>query len=153
MNGATTADVAVIGAGISGLATAHFLAGKGFEPHLIEKQDRAGGTIRTTRTSGFLVEHGPNSVQDTTPLWRELCGDLGIEDSIEYPGAGAENRYVVRGGVLHPLPMSPPAMIRSKLFSTRAKLRLLKEPFIGPAPAAAEETLPATAHRTRCPAR
>ena len=77
MNGATTADVAVIGAGISGLATAHFLAGKGLDPHLIEKQDRAGGTIRTTRTSGFLVEHGPNSVQDTTPLWRELCGDLG----------------------------------------------------------------------------
>ncbi len=133
--------VAVIGAGISGLVTAHFLAEKGLNPHLVETRERAGGTIRTTRINGFLVEHGPNSAQDTTPLLRRLCADLGIEETLEYPGAKARNRYVVRAGTLHPLPLSPPAMIRSRLFSTRAKLRLLAEPFIPPAPSAAEETL------------
>ena len=73
MDGRITSDVAVVGAGISGLATAHFLASKGLNCLLIEKDDRAGGNIRTTRTGGFLVEHGPNSMQNTTPPLDQLC--------------------------------------------------------------------------------
>ena len=141
MTTTTQTDVAVIGGGLSGLTTAHFLAAAGLESLVVEKQDRTGGTIRTTRIDDFLVEHGPNTALDTTPLLHQLVADLEIEDELEYAGESAKNRYVVRGGMLHPLPMSPPAMIRSKLFSTRAKLRLLKEPFIRPAPAASEETL------------
>ncbi|NNG27456.1 MAG: protoporphyrinogen oxidase, partial [Ignavibacteriaceae bacterium] len=40
-------------------------------------------------------------------------------------------RYILRDGELHALPMSPPSFIKTKLFSGKAKLRLIKEPFIG----------------------
>ena len=91
-------DVAIVGAGISGLATAHFLAD--LEPVLIERQERAGGSIRTTRTRGFLIEHGPNTILDTTPLLHRLLAELGLEERLLYADERAKKRYVVRGGVL-----------------------------------------------------
>ena len=141
MSSGTDVSVAIVGAGISGLATAHFLAARGLDPCLIELDNRPGGTIRTTRTNGFLIEHGPNSVLDTTPLLHQLVADLGIDGEVMYASDSARNRYVVRDGMLHPLPMSPPALITSRLFSTRAKLRLLWEPFIRRSAADAEESL------------
>jgi oxygen-dependent protoporphyrinogen oxidase len=42
----------------------------------------------------------------------------------------AQNRFIVRDGKPIALPTSPPAFIKSKAFSARAKLRLLREPFI-----------------------
>ena len=141
-------DVAVIGAGISGLALAYFLVGKGLKVRVIEREDSVGGTIRTTRANGFLIEHGPNALLDTTPLLHQLFTDLRVESSKLYASAEAKHRYIVRNGALHPLPMSPPALVASKLFSGRAKFRLLKEPFISPAaPQDTEETLAAFVER------
>ncbi len=134
-------DVAVIGAGISGLALAYFLAAKGLKVCVIERDKSVGGSIRTTLTNGFLIEHGPNALLDTTPLLHRLFTDLKVEASRVYTSPEARYRYIVRGGILHPLPLSPPALVASKLFSARAKFRLLKEPFISPAPKDAEETL------------
>ena len=135
------ADIIVIGAGISGLATAHYLRKDGRSVTVVEKTNRVGGCIGSSQLNGFLIERGPNSIQDPTPLLRQLCSDLGLESAMQFPGDLAKNRYVVRGGRLHAVPMSPPAMIRTGLFSTRTKLGILKEPFIRPAPADAEETL------------
>ena len=53
-------DVIVIGAGITGLATAHFLERKGVSTRVLEKDNRVGGTIRTDRLDGFMIENGPN---------------------------------------------------------------------------------------------
>lgn len=134
-------DVIVVGAGISGLAAAHFLRQRGQEVHLLESADRAGGTIRTIHRNGFLIECGANSILDTSPRLRQLIFDLGLTDSLEWISDVAEKRYVVRRGELRAVPMSPPAFLKSNLISWRAKLRLLVEPFVSPAPADAEETL------------
>jgi oxygen-dependent protoporphyrinogen oxidase len=109
--------------------------------HILEDADRAGGTVRTSHRNGFLIEGGPNSILDTSPQLRQLIIDLGLTDSLEWISEVANKRYVVRGGELRALPLSPPAFLKSNLFSWRAKLRLLKEPFVSPAPADAEETL------------
>jgi oxygen-dependent protoporphyrinogen oxidase len=42
---------------------------------------------------------------------------------------------------LHPVPMSPAALVTTKLLSTRAKLRLLREPFIAARRETSEESL------------
>lgn len=47
-------DIAVIGAGISGLSTAHFLNDKGYNTVIFEKEDRPGGLIRCRRVNGSL---------------------------------------------------------------------------------------------------
>ena len=134
-------DTVVIGGGISGLTTAHFLRQSGRSVLVVEKADRVGGSIGTTPSNGFLIEHGPNSIQNTTPVLRQLCAGLQLESALQFPEQGANNRYVVRNGRLHRMPLTPPALMRSSLFSLRAKLAVLKEPFIRTAAPEEEETL------------
>ncbi|MHB1239545.1 MAG: protoporphyrinogen oxidase [Gammaproteobacteria bacterium] len=125
-----TIDVAIIGAGISGLSTAHFLGKGGCKPVVLERRTEAGGTIRSEHAEGFLVEAGPNSTAETTPVIEELLGDLGIRAE-KLPAAGfARHRYILRGGRLHPLPTGPGSFLTTPLWSRRAKLRLLLEPFV-----------------------
>ncbi len=134
-------DVAVIGAGISGLATAHFLKKQGRQTIILEKSDQPGGSIKTVHREGFLIEYGPNSTLDTSPILHELFRDLAIESELEYANDRSKNRYIVRNGELHPLPMSPGAFLKTRLFSPAAKLRLLREPFIKPGDPAVDESL------------
>jgi oxygen-dependent protoporphyrinogen oxidase len=42
----------------------------------------------------------------------------------------AKKRYILKNGKLHALPMNPVSFLTSRLFSARAKMRLMKEPFI-----------------------
>jgi protoporphyrinogen/coproporphyrinogen III oxidase len=60
-----------------------------------------------------------------------MLGILGNTADRLYPDKASDNRYIVRGGALYPLPMSPPAFFKSRLWTVAGKLRLLKEPFIG----------------------
>jgi len=131
MSDAHPTPVAVIGAGVTGLTLAHLLDRQGLPVCVYEAQARLGGTMRTSREEGFLVEHGPNSAQETTPLLRQLFAGLGIDGQFEYAAPASKNRYVVRGGRLHAVPLGPTALLGTGLFSGRAKLRLLAEPFIG----------------------
>jgi oxygen-dependent protoporphyrinogen oxidase len=124
-------DVAIIGAGISGLSLAHWLRKQGVEVIVLEKDSDVGGTMKTVRESGYLVETGPNSALETTPLIKELVTDCALESEFQYANPSSKNRYILKNGKLVRLPLSPPAFLGSKLFSLSAKLRLLKEPFIG----------------------
>jgi oxygen-dependent protoporphyrinogen oxidase len=139
--GATRTDVLIIGAGITGLAAARFLEEKGIGSVILEKDTRSGGTIRSERVDGFLVEHGPNSALDTSPALHELFDLAGVEASLEYANRRSNNRYIVRGGRLNNLPMSPAAFLKTPLFSASSKLRLLKEPFIPPTDPGGDTTL------------
>ncbi len=121
---------AIIGGGISGLTTAYLLQQKGIQVKLFEKNIFPGGNIRTEKINGYLIEHGPNSTLETTPLINTLLDSLGIMDRKIYASESAKKRYILKNGKLFPLPMSPIAFIKTKLFSISAKLRLLKEPFI-----------------------
>jgi oxygen-dependent protoporphyrinogen oxidase len=122
--------VAIIGAGITGLTAAFELKQKGIECTVFEASDRVGGCIKTIREDGFLVECGPNSILDTHPSIGKLIARLGIEGN-KLPGKPeSNNRFIVRDGKPIALPTSPPSFFTSDAFSTKAKLRLLKEPFI-----------------------
>lgn len=132
-------SVIVVGGGISGLATAWWLTRAGMDVTVLEKDPAVGGTMKTVRDGGWLIETGPNSALETTPLIRTLCEDAGVADQKLYADEAANNRYILRNGVLHAMPMSPGKLFSSKLWSGRGKLRILKEPFIGRA--TREETI------------
>jgi len=134
-------DAIILGAGISGLTAGFYLAEQGFRVRILEKSPRVGGSIRSERRDGFLIEFGPNTVLESTPLLGELFEKLGIASERENASPQAKNRYIVRGGQLHALPTSPMAFLKTPLFSTAAKFRLLLEPFISRAPADREESL------------
>ncbi len=138
--------VAIIGGGISGLTAAFWLKSNGIDVKLFERNDRVGGSIRTEITDGFLVEYGPNSTLDTTPLIDKLLDELGILDEKILASKESNKRYILRGGKIFPLPMGPGAFLTTKLFSKSAKLRLMKEPFIK-SKANAHETIAEFTHR------
>jgi len=127
----TRGSITIIGGGISGLTVAFWLRRWGIDVTVLEAGAAPGGTMRTVREGGWLIEQGPNSALETTPLFGEMFAELGLEHEREYANPLSNRRYVLRDGVLHPLPMSPAAFLRTSLWSVRGKLRILKEPFIG----------------------
>ncbi len=120
----------ILGAGISGLTTAYLLQKKGYSVTVFEARGDPGGTMISEFHNRFLIDYGPNSTLETTPLIREIVHDIGLDNELVYASNIAKKRYILRNGKLHPLPMNPFALLSTNLFSLRAKLRLLKEPFI-----------------------
>ncbi len=123
---------AVIGAGISGLTTAYWLQKAGRDVHVYERDEHIGGSIITENEDGFLMDLGPNSALETSEVLKDLIRELGIEEQKIYGNEASNNRYIVRSGKLHALPMSPVKFLMTPLFSFGAKLRLLREPFLKP---------------------
>ena len=122
-------SVAVVGAGITGLVAAYELRRRGVNVTLYEASGHAGGAIRTSRTDGFLAEHGPNSFVTSAPV-EALITQLDLEDDVVEANPSANRRYIVRDGLLRAFPTTPPAMLTTRLFSLRAKLRVLLEPLV-----------------------
>ena len=123
--------ILVLGAGISGLTTAYWLHKEGYDVTVLEKKSEVGGSMESFWDSGYLFDRGPNSGLETSPLIRTLIDDLNLNEQFIYASKAGNKRYILRDNHLHPLPMSPPAFIKTKLFSTAAKLRLFVEPLIG----------------------
>jgi protoporphyrinogen/coproporphyrinogen III oxidase len=140
-DGSQGSTVAVIGAGITGLTTAFRLQQAGIPVTVYEAGREVGGVIRSLRRQGYLAEFGPNSILDTSPLIRSLIQDLGLEGRRLYSDPGAENRYLVRYRRTIAMPASPLKFFGTPLFSWRAKLSLLREPFIPPSPPECEESV------------
>ena len=134
-------SIAIIGAGVTGLAAAHRLRGLGHQATVFESSNRIGGVIETVRKDGYLAECGPNTLLETSPKIGELIRDLGIEDRKRYANPEMKNRYIVKGAKPVAMPLSPGQFLTTKLFSLSTKLGLLKEPFIPRCPADKEESL------------
>lgn len=139
-------DLIIIGAGISGLVCAHRAVRAGRRVALLEETEDVGGVIRSRRQDGFLLEFGPNTVMPTAEIMR-VVEEVGLTNRVRLADAKAP-RYVLHGGRLHPIPMSPPALLTTSLLSVRGRLRLLMEPLI-PAPTRNEEETLMTFARRR----
>lgn len=128
----------VIGGGISGLATAWFLQRRGMPATVLEARSEVGGTIRTLERDGFLLDVGPNSTLSRGGALSELITGLGLDAEVVEADRRAR-RYIVKEERLVPLPEGLLSFIGTPLFSARAKVRLLTEPFRGRA--AREESI------------
>ena len=138
-------DVAIVGAGISGLSAAYELQKRGLTTCVLESRDRPGGVVLTERIGGFVVDAGPDSLLVQKPAALELCRELGLADRL-FPTKRPRTAYVYRNGVLHPIPEASilgfPTRLwplaTSRLFTTRAKIRMACEVFSRP-PAAQKD--------------
>ncbi len=133
-------SVAVVGAGITGLVAAYELRRRGVNVTLYEASGHAGGAIRTSHTDGFLAEHGPNSFVTSAPV-EALLTQLDLQGDVVEANPKANRRYIVRNGALQSFPMTPSAMLGTRLFSLRAKLRVLLEPLLRTRATDADESI------------
>lgn len=119
--------IAIVGAGITGLALAHHLAKAGVPHVVLEASGRVGGVMRSGRVGGHLLEWGPQRGRMTAAL-AELVRDLGLEDEVVTAPPGLP-LFVYRAGKLRKVPFSARDFLATDLLSPRGKLRLLAEPF------------------------
>jgi oxygen-dependent protoporphyrinogen oxidase len=134
-------SVAIIGAGITGLTVAFYLKRQGMPVTVYEAGGRVGGVIQSIRKDGFLVEFGPNTILETSPKIAQLVRDAGLESRKLATDPKAEARYVVRYGRPIEMPGSPLGFFTTPLFTAKAKLAVLREPFIKPRRDGVEESI------------
>jgi protoporphyrinogen/coproporphyrinogen III oxidase len=142
-------DIAIIGAGISGLTCAFECRAIGLRAAVFESDGEPGGCIRTIRRDGFIAEGGPQSLLASQPL-TDLCRALGLTSKLLAASASAKKRYIATARGLVALPMSPLALLSTPLLSASAKWRLLREPAVPARANAEDETIGAFVTRRTC---
>jgi protoporphyrinogen/coproporphyrinogen III oxidase len=133
--------VAIIGAGITGLTAAFYLKRNGVPVTVYEASDRVGGAIQSIRDEGYLAEFGPNTILETSPKVTQLVNDAGLASRRLDPDPKASARYVVRYQRPIEMPGSPLGFFTTQLFTPRAKLAVLCEPFVRPRRDGVEESV------------
>jgi oxygen-dependent protoporphyrinogen oxidase len=119
--------IAILGAGLTGLVTARLLQRAGHEVTVFEAGDKPGGYMQTGRREGWQFELGPNTLaadEETVAVLR----DAGVADVLIQASEAAKKRFIVNDGMPVALPGSPPALLKSSLFSWTAKMQVFAEP-------------------------
>ena len=141
-------NIAIIGGGISGLATAFYI--KQAQPDttitLYEKEPTLGGKMHTHEEEGFLFEEGSNGFLSNKPDTLDLVKESGAEELLMRSSDHARVRFIYKDS-LELLPESPGAFLRTPLLTWRGKLRVAKEIFVAPKTDDSDETLQSFGYR------
>jgi oxygen-dependent protoporphyrinogen oxidase len=141
-------DVAIVGAGIAGLATAYELSRRGVSLVVLERGPRAGGVIFSEEIDGFTIDGGADSLLIQKPEGIALCEELGLGGrlvSTKPPRVA----YIQRAGRLYALPAASvlgiPTRVgpfaRTRLFTWPGKIRMGAELFVPPRRAEDDESI------------
>ncbi|WP_028647114.1 NAD(P)/FAD-dependent oxidoreductase [Nocardiopsis sp. CNT312] len=122
------ADVAVVGAGPAGLATAHTIARAGRTVRVLEAADAVGGRTRTLREHGCLIDTGAEMLPpaDAYPATWRLIRELGLDAD---PGAVPRVRGALgvwRSGRVRPHAGRPLGLLTGAGLSLRARADLVR---------------------------
>jgi oxygen-dependent protoporphyrinogen oxidase len=147
-------DVAIIGGGIAGLATAYELSRRGVSFVVLERAARAGGVILSEEIDGFTIDGGPDALLIQKPDAITLCKEIGLGDRL-VSTKPPRIAYIQRAGRLHPLPAASVLgiptrvgpFVRTSLFSWAGKLRMGAELFVPPRRDDADESIGAFMRR------
>lgn len=128
-------DILIIGGGITGLSAAWEIQQR--SPNttygLLEAARQWGGKVSTQVIEAdgqrFIIDGGPDTLITRKPEAWQLTAELGIQNQTISPASETKDIYVLDGGVVHPIPLSPALFLRTPLLTWRGKLRLLSEPF------------------------
>jgi len=127
--------VAVVGAGVTGLAAAWRMARSGFEVTVHDAADRTGGRIGSAVFSGRTVDTGPDAL-GPDPALDELLEQIGMAGEVEIPdpaqafkltAEGTLEPFGVGGGAMFGLAggiFSLPARLEERLRETGVEFRL-----------------------------
>jgi protoporphyrinogen/coproporphyrinogen III oxidase len=122
----TQPKVVVVGGGMSGLATAHFIhrsLGEGVQITLVEAGPQLGGKVATQEFGSHLVDTGPDALLMRVPAMATLLKDLGFNDQLVAPvslGAHVWSRGRLRRlptGTLFGVPDRLVPLVKSQLLS------------------------------------
>lgn len=115
----------VVGAGISGLATAFALQKAHVSTLIVESAARPGGMIRSVQRDGYSLECGPQSFSGNSAI-TSLCSGLDILEERVLADPKAP-RFVLINGALQAVPMNPLGLLTSPLLGGGTKRAILRD--------------------------
>ena len=141
--------IAIVGAGISGLAAATILersrqSSAEIEFAIFERGSRLGGVMITDHVDGCLIEAGPDSFLTEKSWGLDFCRSLGLGDQLIGSNDSERKTYILVNGRLVTIPDGLMFMVPTKLlptittplFSLSTKIRMGLEYFHAPKAAA-----------------
>ncbi|MDE0899452.1 MAG: NAD(P)/FAD-dependent oxidoreductase [Longimicrobiales bacterium] len=123
----SSAEVVVVGAGLSGLSCALFLEQAGLDVHVVEASDAVGGRIRTDEVDGFTLDRG---FQVLLTAYEEVQAQIDMPQlDLRAFKAGSliwNGRSLEKMGDPYRDPASAMASLRAKVGSLADKMRVAK---------------------------
>ncbi|MEO7370841.1 MAG: protoporphyrinogen oxidase [Ilumatobacteraceae bacterium] len=125
--------VAVVGAGITGLAAAHAAVEAGAHVTVFEAGDRPGGVIRTSPFAGHAaIDEGADAFLARVPWAVELARKVSLGEALTSPSVGKaavwwDGMHDIPDGLLLGLPTDLLGLAKSRLLSLRGKIRAATE--------------------------
>lgn len=124
--------IAVIGAGLSGLAAATRLQNAGHEVVIVEEAEQAGGRVKTFRRDGFIIDCCPEIAASSYTHWLAMIKSVGMSADVYQPrmvvGMVKDNRQLdIDIENLLTLPFTPLLSWGAKFRVLGGMLRLLPE--------------------------
>jgi monoamine oxidase len=122
-------DVAVIGAGLSGLSAARRLAAGGRSVAVLEARDRVGGKMRTDTVGGHRADMGAHWIGPTQDRVAALARELGVRTEPQHLDGRSvlvadRKRRTFRGSLppLSPLSLAELAVLQARLSRLRRRV-------------------------------
>ncbi|MEW6532467.1 MAG: FAD-dependent oxidoreductase [Thermodesulfobacteriota bacterium] len=118
------AKIAIVGAGISGLAAAYELKNKGLKPVVFEKESFVGGRMSSETVDGFVIDKAAYTFPEFHVNLTRLLDRLGMRETLLLtPGTSSTfaggKEYQIKIG-------SPSDFLRYRLLSLKAKKDMVK---------------------------
>ena len=119
----TVQRIIVVGGGIAGLTAAYALQKDGFDVEVLERNDEAGGRMRSERHGDFVVDRGAQFIASSYRNMRALVDELGLRPQVRRlktgRGATLRNGSFVSGNYA-----GFKAILRARDLSWSSKVRL-----------------------------
>ncbi len=120
-------DVIVIGGGVSGLTTAHDLMLRGLDVAVLERQVKPGGNAISERFGGYLMEHGPSTLNASVTGATARLDALDLLAGAGELGPNVRKRYLRDGARLSGISIHPLGFFLSGYLSWRGRLAMASE--------------------------
>lgn len=134
MNGKKNSNIAIIGAGVSGLRLAHLLAKEApntlTKMTLFDKDSSVGGVLKSTFINDFRLEHGAQGVLLSRESFLKCVQDLKIENQVLLPNKKEQRRYIMTENTCIPLTPNVLKLKTSGLLDFKDLFRILFEFFV-----------------------
>ena len=111
-------QVAIVGGGLAGLATAAYLGRAGHRVTLFERSATLGGRGTSSEKNGYIHNFGPHALYRGGP-GEDVLRELGVEYSGNTPDLDG---IAVRRGRAFTLPVGGRSMLTTRLFGVRARV-------------------------------
>ena len=125
-------EIAIVGAGVSGLAAAFRAQQAGFRPTIFEASDRVGGRTRTEYRDGFIIDQGAGLLASSYKDLFRLVADAGLAHMLvpanSAYGFGRSDGEISYLSADHQLrdALTFPLSVRSKLTASKLLVDLLR---------------------------